>query len=64
MHSTQCLHQQTTDALENISSTYQENQHFINDMPIFKAQDPQSFDDWIVQIDNVWQHSLTKTLIN
>ena len=31
-----------TDALENIakSSSFQENQHFINDIPIFKAKDP------------------------
>ena len=36
-----------TDALENIarSSMFQENQHFINDIQIFKAKDPQSFDD-------------------
>ena len=35
------------DALKNIarSSTFQDNQHFINDIPIFKAKDPQSFDD-------------------
>ena len=54
-HSTQQLHQQTTDALENIakSSSFQENQHFINDIPIFKAKDPQSFDDWLEQIDKV-----------
>ena len=31
----------------------QENQHFINDIPIFKAKDPQSFDDWLEQIDKV-----------
>ena len=29
------------------------NQHFINDMPIFKAKDPQSFNDWLEQIDKV-----------
>ena len=47
-HSTQQLHQQTTDVLSNIakSSSFQENQHFINDIPIFKASNPQSFDDW------------------
>ena len=40
--STQCLHQQTTDALNNIakSSSLQENLHFINHIPIFKAKDP------------------------
>ena len=35
------------------SSTFQENQHFINDILIFKAKDPQSFDDWLEQVDNV-----------
>ena len=35
------------------SSTSQENQHFINDIPIFKAKDTQSFDDWLEQIDKV-----------
>ena len=52
-HSTQCLHQQTTDALSSIatSSSHQENLHFINDMSIFKAKDPQSFGDWLEQID-------------
>ena len=52
-HSTQHLCQQMTDALENIAraSTFQKNQHFINDMPIFKSKDPQSFDDWLEQID-------------
>ena len=37
-HSTQQLHQQTTDALNNIakSSSFQENHHFISDIPIFK----------------------------
>ena len=46
-HSTQQLHKQTIDALENIaiSSSFQENQHLINDIPIFKAKDSQSFDD-------------------
>ena len=44
-----------TDALQNIirSSTFQENQHFINNIPIFKAKDPQSFDDWLEQINKV-----------
>ena len=44
-HSTQCLHQQTTDALNNIAISYplQENLHFINNIPIFKAKDLQSF---------------------
>ena len=39
---TQCLHQQTTDALHNItiSSTLQENLHFIHDNPLFKAKEP------------------------
>ena len=42
-----------TDALQNIirSSNSQENQHFINDIPIFKAKDPQSFDDWLEKIE-------------
>ena len=46
-HSTQQLHQQTTDALNNIakSSSFQENYHFISDIPIFKAKYPQSFDE-------------------
>ena len=54
-HSTQCLHQQTTDALNNKtrSSSHQENLHFINDIPIFKAKDPQSFGEWLEQIDKV-----------
>ena len=54
-HSTQYLHQQTTDALNYIakSSSLQENEHFINDIPIFKAKDPQSFDEWFEQIDKV-----------
>ena len=40
MHSTQWLHHQTTDALENIAkfSLFQENQHFTNLIPIFKAE--------------------------
>ena len=43
------------DAWQNIarSSTSQESQHFINDIPIFKAKDPQSFDDWLEQVDKV-----------
>ena len=51
----QCLHQQTTDALNNItkSSSLQENVHFINDIPIFKAKDPQSFDESLEQIEKV-----------
>ena len=53
--STQCLHQQTTYALQNIirSSNSQENQYFIKDILIFKAKDPQSFDDWLEQIEKV-----------
>ena len=51
-----------TDALENIarSSSFQENQYFINDIPIFKAKDPQCFDDWLEQTD----HYQIKTPIN
>ena len=43
------------DALQNIarSSTLQENQHFINDILIFRAMDPQSFDDWLEQVNKV-----------
>ena len=43
------------DALQNIikSSTSQENQHFIINIPTFKAKDPQSFDDWLEQINKV-----------
>ena len=54
-HSTLWLNQQTTDALENGAkfSTFHEIQHFINDIPIFKAKDPKSFDDWLEQIDKV-----------
>ena len=54
-HCTQWLYQQTTDTLNNIakSSLFQENQHFISDIPIFKAKDPQSFDEWLAQIDKV-----------
>ena len=36
-----------------ISSSFQENQHYINDIPIFKVKDPQSFDDWLGQTDQV-----------
>ena len=54
-HNIQCLHQQTTDALHNIAkvSALQENAHFINDILIFKAKNPQSFDEWLDQTDNV-----------
>ena len=43
------------DALHNIakSLSLQENVHFINDIPTFKDIDPQSFDDWWDQINNV-----------
>ena len=42
-HSTQWLLQQTTDAINNIakSSLFQENQHFISDIPTFKTKDHQ-----------------------
>ena len=49
-HSTQHLHQQTTDAIHNIakSSALQENLHFFPDIPMFKAKDPQfSVNGWI-----------------
>ena len=41
--------------MENIakSSSFQENQLFIDDIPIFKAKGPQSFDDWLEQINKV-----------
>ena len=54
-HTTQCLHQQTMDVLHNIakSSALQENVHFINDIPMFKAKDPQSCNDWLDQINKV-----------
>ena len=54
-HSTQQLNQQITDALENISKSpsFQEKQYFISDILIFKAKDPQSFDDWVEQISKV-----------
>ena len=44
-----------TDALGNISksSSFQENQHFLKDISIFKAKDPQSFDGWLELIDKV-----------
>ena len=40
--STQCLHQQTTDALTNItkSSSLKKNVHFINDIPCLKPKTP------------------------
>ena len=43
------------DTLQNIgrSCTFQENQHILNDIPIFKAKDPQSFDDWLQQVNKV-----------
>ena len=44
--------------MEDKSSSFQENQHFVNDIPVFKAKNPQSFDDWLDQIDKV--ASLTK----
>ena len=54
-HSTQHLQCQMTHALQNIarSSMFQKNQYFINDIPIFKAKVPESFDDWLEQIDKV-----------
>ena len=44
-----------TDALQNIigSSNSQEIQHFIDNIPTFKAKDLQSFDDWLEQIEKV-----------
>ena len=55
MHSTQKLHQRTTVALKNIAISFssQENQHFINDIPTFKAKDPLSFDDCLEQNNKV-----------
>ena len=52
---TQCLHQQTMDSLHNIakSSAVQENVHFIYDIPMFRAKDHQSFNDWLDQINKV-----------
>ena len=43
------------DALHNTakSSALQENVHLINDIPIFKAKDPQSLNDWLDQINKV-----------
>ena len=54
-HRIQHLHQQTTDALNIItrSSSHQENLQLINYIPVFKAKDLQSFDDWLEQIDKV-----------
>ena len=53
--STQCLHQESMDALHNIAiaSTLQANVHFIDDIPLFKAKDPQSFDEWLDQVHKV-----------
>ena len=54
-HNTQCLCQQTTDALHSIakSSALQENVPFIHDIPMFKAKDLQLIDGWLEQIDKV-----------
>ena len=54
-HSTQWIHQQTTDTLEHIakSSLFQENQHFINHILIFKAKDHLSFVSWLDEINKV-----------
>ena len=54
-HSTQCLHQQMMDALQKIvrPSISQESQHFINIIPVFKAKDPQSFDDLLEKVNKV-----------
>ena len=35
------------------SSSFWENEYFINDIPIFKAKDPKPSDDWLEQIDKV-----------
>ena len=45
----------TNDTLENIArfSTFQESQYFINDIPVFKDKDAQSFDDRLVQINKM-----------
>ena len=32
---------------------FQENQHFISDISIMKTKNPQSFDEWLEQIDQV-----------
>ena len=55
VHNTQCLHQQTIDALHNIakSSALQEHVNFINNMPIFKAKDSKFFNEWLDQINKV-----------
>ena len=52
-HSTQCLQQQTTDTLHNItkSSALEENLQFTHDITIFKAKGPQLFNEWLDQID-------------
>ena len=34
-------------------SSFQEKQHVISDIPIFKAKDPQPFDAWLEQKDKV-----------
>ena len=43
------------DALQKIarSSTFQENQHIINNIPIFNAKDSQASDDMLEHIDKV-----------
>ena len=43
------------DTLHNMamSSTFQENQHFINGIPMFKSKNPQFFDDWLEQVDKL-----------
>ena len=54
-HSTQHLHQQTRDPLNNItkSSSLQENWHFIYDILIFKVKHLQFLDEKLDQIDKV-----------
>ena len=66
IHSIQCLHQQMMDALQNIarSSPFKESQHFMNDIPIFKAKDAESFDDWLEKVKNVNKPLTNKTCIN
>ena len=53
--STQPLHQQTTGAVNDIArfSSLQENLHFINDIPIFKAEESPSLDEWLEQTEKV-----------
>ena len=36
-----------------VTLVLQENVHFINDIPIFKAKDPQSLNEWLDKIDKV-----------